>query len=348
MLRCGFESRLPLFFGIFISFTMNKYKKLCEQLALGGHLNHELKIALTHYSFSDKSKDGSRYVFLGQTEFKGKTARILFEFVQGKGTQLQHYLGNLFKSKHLELLFSKYNLDNLIRYGEQFNWQSHKHIFTYAFLGFLSDYMNDEQLNSFIYQNFIKNTSHLLPSEQTNKKDYKSQVLFLCKLYYNNKPKLTIEQVGEIYTFRIQIRDEVLFKTESKSYKYGQRKIWKNALKFIIEKEEEKLLQNPEFLAREEQRKTQKEANEIQQKAEKLETYFENRAKRSQEIKEQKAIKKKEAQQRDLKRREAKTRAKERKELKAKQQRLKNIGLENISASKRRILEDRGILPKKK
>lgn len=327
---------------------MDKHKKLCEQLALGGHLSHELKIALTHYSFSDKSKDGSRYVFLGQTEFKGKTARILFEFVQGKGTQLQHYLGNLFKNKHLELLFSKYNLDDLIRYGEQFNWQSHKHIFTYAFLGFLSDFMSIEQLNSFIYQNFIKNTSHLLPSEQSNRKDYKSQVSFLCKLYYNSKPKLDIEQIGEIYTFRLQIKDKTLFTTESKSYKYGQRKIWKNALKFIAEKEEEKLLQNPEFLAKEEQRKTEQQEKEAKQKAEKLEAYFEKRTKRSEKIKEQKTIKKKEAQKRDLNRREAKIRAKERKELKAKQQRLKDIGLENISASKRRILEDRGVLPKKK
>ncbi len=327
---------------------MSQYKTLCQHLGLGTHLSHELKIALTHYSFSDKSKDGGRYVFLGQTEFKGKVARILFEFVQGKGTQLQHYLGNLFKTKHLELLFYKYNLQDLIRYGENFNPENYRHIFTYAFLGFLSDQMNEKQLNEFIYNNFIKNTSHLLPSEQANKKDYKAKVLFLCKLYYNAKPKTEITEKDGIYTFSLSIKDLFYIKTESKSYKYAQKKLWKNALKQIAKKEEEKLLQDPDFVAKEQKRKAEKQAEEERKKEEKLQAYFAKRAKRSKEIKQHKIEKKKEAQQQDIKRREAKQRAKERKELLAKQQRLKEMGLQNISASKRRILEDKGILPKKK
>ncbi len=327
---------------------MNQYKTLCQHLGLGTHLSHELKIALTHYSFSEKSKDGGRYVFLGQTEFKGKVARILFEFVQGKGTQLQHYLGNLFKTKHLELLFYKYNLQNLIRCADNFNPDNYRHIFTYAFLGFLSDQMNETQLNDFIYQNFIKNTSHLLPSEQANKKDYKAQVFFLCKLYYNSKPKLEITQSDGIYTFSLHINDLFYVKTESKSYKYAQKKLWKNALKQITQKQEEKLLQNPDFVAKEQIQKAEKQAKEEREKEEKLKLYFEKRAKRSEEIKQKKIEKKKEAQKQDIKRREAKQRAKERKELQAKQQRLKEMGLQNISASKRRILEDKGILPKKK
>ncbi len=76
--------------------------------------------------------------------------------------------------------------------------------------------------------------------------------------------------------------------------------------------------------------------------------YFEKRAKQSEEIKKNKTKRKTEAQERDIKRREAKRRAKERRELVEKQRRLKEMGLQNISASKRRILEDRGILPKKK
>ncbi len=307
-----------------------------------------MKIALTHYSFSDKSKDGGRYVFLGQTEFKGKVARILFEFVQGKGTQLQHYLGNLFKTKYLELLFYKYNLQDLVRYGENFNCENYQHIFTYAFLGFLSDQMNENDLNRFIYQNFIKNTSHLLPSDQPNKKDYKAQVLFLCKLYYNAKPKLQTTETEGVYTFSLNIKDTILCQTESTSYKYAQKKIWKKTLKLLAEKEEEKLLQDPEFLAQKEKREAEKQAKEEREKAEKLQAYFEKRAKRSEEIRQKKIAKKKEAQKQDIKRREAKQKAKERRELAEKQQRLKEMGLQNISASKRRILEDRGILPKKK
>ncbi len=253
---------------------MNGYKKLCEHLHLGSHLGHELKIALTHYSFSEKNKDGSRYVFLGQTEFKGKVARVLFEFVQGKGTQLQHYLGNLFKNRRLELLFNKYNLENLVRYGKNFNAETHKHIFAYAFLGFLSDQMPETELNSFIYNNFIKDTSHLLPTERVNKKDYQSKVLFLCKLYYNKKPELKITKENEFYTFLLSIKDKVLIETQSKSYKYAQKKIWKDTLKFLVEKQEEELLKNPEFVAREQERKVQKEAEEKRLKDEKLRLYW--------------------------------------------------------------------------
>ncbi len=327
---------------------MNEYKKLCKQLHLGEHLSHQLKIALTHYSFTENDKNGSRYVFLGQTEFKGKVARVLFEFVQGKGTQLQHYLGNLFKTKYLNSLFSQYNLARLIRYGENFNVDAHKHIFTYAFLGFLSDQMETSQLNTFIYHHFIKNTAHLLPSEQANQKDYKSKVIFLCKLHYNSKPKLNVDKENDIYTFSLQMNKNDLVTAQSKSYKYAQKKIWKIALRQIAEKEEQKLFKDPEFVAREQEREKKQKAKAQRERAEKIRLYFEKRAQRSKELKKKKAAKKAEALQKDIKRRQAKIRAKERKELMEKQQRLKDMGLQNISASKRRILEDRGILPKKK
>lgn len=82
-------------------------------------------------------------------------------------------------------------------------------------------------------------------------------------------------------------------------------------------------------------------------KDKKLQEFFTKNAQRSQEIKERKAELKKEAEECDRRRRESKQRAKERKALIEKQQKLKEMGLQNISASKRRILEDKGILPKK-
>lgn len=327
---------------------MDNYKRLCEQLQMPTYHSHELKIALTHYSFSEKGKNGSRYVFLGQTEFKGKTARVLFDFVGGTGMQLQQYLGNLFKTKYLELLFHKFGLEKLIRYGENFSPQTHRHIFVFAFLGFVSDCMTPEALNRFIYLNFINNTTHLLPNHLAAKKDHKNQTLFLCKLHYNCKPLPEMEKSEDKYRFTLRINEELVAVAESKSYKYAQKKLWKKALQLITIEQEKKLLQNPDYLKYVAEQEEKARAEEEKRKEEKMTAYHEERQKRSEEIKENKKQKKEEAQIRDQERREAKERAKKRKELLAKQQKLKEMGMQNISSSKRRILEDRGILPKKK
>lgn len=326
---------------------MDIYKNLCAKLLIQHQYSHLLKIALTHSSYNTKSKNGSRYIFLGQTEFKGKTARILFEYVSGSGTQLQHYLGNLFKNKHLDIIYKYYNLDDYIRYGESFKAQDHRHIFTYALLGCLSDIMTDENLKKFIYQWFIDNSSHLLPNTNPQQKDYKSQCIVLCKQVYSNKPKIIIEKKEAIYVAKVVVNGKTLSQVETKSYVYVQKKAWKQALRTIAEEQQQLLLQDKAFILREEKRNNDLKQKIKTEKEAKLKAYFKRREIRSQVIRARKAQRESEAIERHKKRQLAKQRLKERRELIEKQQRLKEMGLQNISASKRRILEDRGILPKK-
>ena len=85
--------------------------------------NHLLQ-ALTHNSFSDKNN--SRYVFLGQFAFKGKVAEWIFDNVAGTGTQLQHFLGNIFSQKFLETYFDK-NFDTIKRIDATVNINTQKH-----------------------------------------------------------------------------------------------------------------------------------------------------------------------------------------------------------------------------
>lgn len=326
---------------------MNHYKTLCTKLNLESQHSHNLKTALTHLSFSKNSKNGSRYVFLGQTEFKGKVARILFEYVSGTGTQLQHYSGNLFKNKYLETIYNAYNLGIYIRYGKNFDALAHKHIFTYALLGFLSDTMEEEQLKNFIYQWFIDHTSHLLPNTKPQQKDHKSQCTTLCKQIYNKKPKLFLEKNENVYTAKIVVSYKTLCIVESKSYKYVFKKAWRDALRKIVEEQYKTLQQDKAFLERENKREQEIKQKQKAQKEARQKAYFKRRQVRSQVIKARKAQREKEAIVRHKQRQLAKQRLKERRELQQKQQRLKEMGLQNISASKRRILEDRGILPKK-
>jgi hypothetical protein len=327
---------------------MPDYKQFCVTIEVAPIFSHELKKALTHYSFSENSQNGSRYMFLGQTEFKGKVARILFEYVPGKGTQLQHYLGNLFKEKHLHYIFEKYNLKDYIRLGVDYDYQTLKHIFTYGFLGFLSDSMETKVLNDFIMKNFIENTAHLLPKEKVHKKDYKAQFQFLAQQQFSTKPKLDIHKKGDTYCCTVSIADDIYSQVESKSYKYAQKKAWKVAIRNLAQKNENTLLQNPDYVEREKQRQKIEKERQEKEKEQKLAQYFEKRKKRGEDIRANKIRKLQEKEEKLKKRKLAKQRTKERRKLAAKQEQLKNIGLENISSSKRRILEDRGILPKRK
>ena len=114
---------------------------------------HQLERAITHNSFSENNN--SRYVFLGMFAFKGAVAAWVFNHVAGTGTQLQQYLGNLFKQPFLETFFDK-NIKQITKIDPKIDLNTQKHIFAYAFLGFVYDNATEEQLNDFIFHQIIK------------------------------------------------------------------------------------------------------------------------------------------------------------------------------------------------
>jgi hypothetical protein len=90
-------------------------------------------------------------------------ATYLFSWVSGTGTQIQHFLGNLFKNPILERLFDEYELFHVLRAGENFDTQKHKHIFVYALLGFVLKHADKKQLYHFIGSEIITPNKHLFP-----------------------------------------------------------------------------------------------------------------------------------------------------------------------------------------
>ena len=110
--------------------------------------HNELKKALTHKSFfknEDSDNSNSRYVFLGMFGFKGKVAETLFRYMPGTGTQIQHFLGNLFKDEILLKIYDTYNLHEICRFGSSFDINKQKHIIVYGFLGFVSQWLSSEK-----------------------------------------------------------------------------------------------------------------------------------------------------------------------------------------------------------
>ena len=72
---------------------MNELEKLLNRYEIEYNRN-DLITVLTHNSFSENNN--SRYVFLGQFQFRGFVAQWIFDNIAGSGTQLQHFLGNIF------------------------------------------------------------------------------------------------------------------------------------------------------------------------------------------------------------------------------------------------------------
>ncbi len=292
-----------------------KYKSFAQKLGLELYAN-EIKKALTHKSFctTDETKSNSRFVFLGMYGFKGQVAEILYNYLPAEGTQLQHYLGNIFKDEILIRIFDKYKLINYIRFSPEFDSIKHRHIFVYGFLGFLLKYAKTEKLNKFIINNFLVGTEHLIPSYSHNK-DIKSQCNYFAMLVYRQPITLKTEpNQDKTFTTRLFVGELALASATSKGFKYSRSKAIKQALVQITSKLSNEYAENPVYL----QYTAQRQKEEQNKKAELSTKNLRKRLEKFEQRKLERAKKKKAArelaQQRDVARRKAKQAAKQRKE----------------------------------
>lgn len=307
---------------------------------------HKLESVVTHNSFSENNH--SRYVFLGMFAFKGVVAHWIFNHVAGTGTQLQNYLGNIFKPSFLETFFDKY-IQKIIRIDNKIDINTQKHIFTYAFFGFVYDNATENQLQEFIFHQIIKLNDHHLPSNYKHK-NYWDQLLFLCKQQYDCKPKLTsIENEDKTQLISITINNEIIAQHQSISFKYAKKKVIKIALDFVTKQLENQLKQNPTYQENE-KLKLKKELETLEkQKQEKQEKHIARNLAHQEKMQVRREEKKKQAQEEDKKRRLAKEKAKEKTARKGADTIYRSYTTEEIatmSASKRRNLQDKGIIPK--
>ena len=306
----------------------------------------ELKKVFTHNSFSENNN--SRYVFLGQFAFRGKVADWIFEHVAGAGTQLQNYLGNIFRNKFLETFFDKFDF-KITRIDASIEIEKQKHIFVYALLGFIYHHASEENLERFIFQYFIEPNNHLLPENYKYKNRW-DQLIFLCKQQYDAKPKLVLSETEEkISQIHIFLGKVCIGKHQSVSYKYAKNKALKIALR-LIATDCEKRIQADETYLQNQQLAQQNALQEVERKKqEKQQKHLTRITAHQEKVKLRKIFLKEEAQKADQKRREAKQKAKEKSSRKGKNTIYKEYTLEEIQAmsnAKRRNLQDRGIIPK--
>lgn len=324
---------------------MKQLETLLERYAIG-YEKHHLQQVLTHNSFSEKNN--SRYVFLGQFAFKGKVAEWIFKNTAGNGMQLQHFLGNIFKQSFLDTFFDKY-IRTIQRIANKDDVAKQKHIFSYAFFGFVYENATEKQLQDFIFQLIILPNNHLLP-QNYKLKNHWDQLIFLCKQHFDTKPKLVITEAEEkIQHISVLLNTEVIGFHQSISFKYAKKQAIAKALKTVADRLEAVVKNEVTYI--ENEKNKQLEIAQKQQLAKEAKQAIHEA--KNKDHAERMKVKRSEAAQKaketDRRRREAKQNAKEKTNRKGANTIYRAYSADEIKAmsvAKRRNLQDRGIIPK--
>jgi hypothetical protein len=225
--------------------------------------------------------------------------------------------------------------------------EQQKHIFVYAVLGYIVENASEEQLQEFVFNQFIASADHLLPSVYKHKNE-RDKLVFLCKQEFNQKPKLiaTIsdEKINKIEVF---LNDVVIGLASSISFKYAKKKAITASLKHITIEIEKKLTKSPIYIENEKIRKENFEAEKLQVKQVRQEKHLLRNKTHQQKMTVRRQLIENEAQELDRKRKEVKQKLKEKASKKGANTIYREYTAEEIAAmsvSKRRNLQDKGII----
>lgn len=315
-----------------------RHRSLLSQLRLPHDRVRELKQALTHQSFykgSDK-QGNSRDVYLGMFFFRGILAEHLHRYIPTTGQKLQHLLGNLMKNHRLEALYDKLNLDDLVRHGEDFDRDRHKHIYVYGLLGFIAQYGNSESTTAFINTHILDDA--LIAKTLDHKMDVLQQMQVLAWQHYGVKAKIETSREEDLRHTVCVTLPTIHVSHTSKSPTYARKKAIKKMMTSILAEQEARLAQDDTYRQLVEMKKERKE--ELRREENRLK--HEEVLRYQKEQKEKRLLRKEalriEKEKRDKARRRSKARAKERRkieELEAKKP------TKPMNAGKRRYLEDK-------
>ena len=211
----------------------------------------KLREVLTHSSFYEKEGRGnSRWVFAGMFVFKGQVAAVLHQYFSGDGTRLQHILGNLFRTERLQRMYNEWRLCQFVRAGDGFDIESHKHIFVYAILGYVSS--QEENLRNWFIGKYIlsDDVRHLLTHRKRNR-DLMAQADEIVRQMDGRRLSLEMSRTEEgLHVASAVLSDgTVLCQASSKSWRYARTKAAKMALNLLAAPGRKALLSNPEYQA---------------------------------------------------------------------------------------------------
>lgn len=290
-----------------------------------------LKKAMTHESFYESSNVGnSRLVFLGMFVFRGKVGEKLYKWLPVKGQMLQHVLGNHFSKNRLHHFFDKLDLMPYVRSSEGFDVQKHKHIFVYAFWGWLIQKLSDSELDDYITRYFLD--QDIIEGSQKHQFNIWQQLIYLVKTKYKKDVKLNHRYTEGKHFVEIFSDDDLLSEHQSKSEEYARKKAIEKAIKYITD-QDQSLLHDFMLSKEEKERQHHRVIKEKRHKSflKRNELKKLKRQERAEELKI-------ERQEKEKKRRKAKQQVKKAKE---RRKEGKIVITADMNAAKRRRLEDK-------
>lgn len=297
---------------------------------------------LTHESFYPPKRNGEpqgngRYIFAGMFVFKGQVGEILYKYISGSGTHLQHILGNLFRNDFLVRLYDTWHLGQYVRAGENFDIEKHKHIFVYAVLGYLAEECEENVRNYFIFKYILGEENNHLFGHQKKNRDLLAHADFISRQMGTGRLNIEMSVTEDgLHMASVKYADgSELCSATSKSWQYARRKAAKLALNIVATPGRKALLSNPDYQERirlEEEHKIEARRAEIEARTEAKALA---RIKKEESLSEIKRL-------RDTKRRQSQSEAKRRKAKNAAMAAAKAAKESRpLSARKRRHLEDK-------
>lgn len=304
----------PLFADLRRIFSENRLREVLTHSSFyeeegkgNGRISESHQTRLSGRAARDVGKANSRFVFAGMFVFKGQVGAILYKYVAGDGTHLQHILGNLFRQERLSRMFDEWKLQQFVRAGEHFDITTHKHIFVYALLGYVSTL--DEDTRNWFIGKYILNeeADHLIAHQQKNR-NLLAQADDIVRQTDGRRLTIEMEQTEEgLHKAKVMLSDGTLLcEAESKSWRYARQKAAKTALNILATPLRRLILSNAEY----HERVAAKIEAEKEKRREEIEARDAAReALRQQKREERKVL----ARIRDAKRRKSQAEAKKRK-----------------------------------
>jgi hypothetical protein len=304
-------------------------------------------VVFVHNSKHD-TRNNSRYITLGMYAAKGVLASYFHKYQSGTGTQLQHYIGNCFGNAHLAKLFDDWQLADKIKIDNKVKIDQQKHNFVWAILGYLSAHATAYHFLHFILMYFVEPNKEYSPTALQKLKDKWMALLMACAEKYKVLPHIIITTKVKLNTVIVYCGTSVIGSSTSTNQKLAKEKAIHLALQNVLADADTSLLGNStiEELAAYLTLKTTKQKEAA--KATQLALLAAKQEKKKLEKIKKQLAKRAAAKKLDEQRRKVKQQAKQKVEKKQSVYREYSAEeISNMTAGKRRRLEDLGILSKK-
>jgi hypothetical protein len=320
--------------------------QICTYLGVPDHWHKHYALCLENWHASNHN---SNHIFYTQFVFRGLVANKILQTIGGNGKQLQQFLGNCTSNSVYSQLFDEWQLfKEMPETNKSKISETNKHLLAQGFIGWALQMANEDALQTFIQRFFIEPNDHLLPKTFTPKNEWQ-QLNLLVRQQYQTVPKLLhTTDASSLHYFSLMINEQIITTAQSISFKYAKKKCITKAMQYVTKEASNGLQQNITHQAieaeRQNQQQQQTQAYHLQKQEKLVEKAILKKLEKVKRITAKEAL----AKQKDKARRLAKKDVKEKVNRKGKDTIYRAYSPEEIAAmsvSKKRNLQDKGILP---